>query len=75
MDAAMTSLKAGSCLNAMIRRAAAYAKHAADVRRAIKLWREHKSPEAHRQYHAEWRTKKWKKKRSAPVDALFLRYC
>jgi hypothetical protein len=61
-------LRAGKCKRAMLNRAAAYNKHAVDVRKAKAAWRARDYELAERRYFADFA-------QGGRFDALFLRYC
>jgi hypothetical protein len=61
-------LRAGRCKTAMLNRAAAYNKHAVDVRKAKAAWRARDYVLAERHYFADFA-------QGGRFDALFLRYC
>ena len=62
------NLRAGKCKTAMLNRAAAYKKHAVDVRKARAAWRARQYVVAERHYFADFA-------QGGRFEALFLRYC
>ena len=62
------NLRAGKCKTAMLNRAAAYKKHAVDVRKAKAAWRARQYVLAEQHYFADFA-------QGGRFEALFLRYC
>jgi hypothetical protein len=62
------NLRAGKCKTAMLNRAAAYKKHAVDVRKAKAAWRARDYELAELRYFADFA-------QGGSLDAFFLRYC
>jgi hypothetical protein len=61
-------LRAGKCKTAMLNRAAAYTKHAVDVRKAKAAWRARHYVIAQRRYEADFM-------QGGSFETFFLRYC
>jgi hypothetical protein len=61
-------LRAGKCKTAMLNRAAAYTKHAVDVRKAKAAWRARRYVLAERRYEADFM-------QGGSFEQFFLRYC
>ena len=61
-------LSGGKCRTAILNRAAAYSKHASDVKKALAEWTDRNYVDAADSYYAPWNP-------GAQKDGLFLKYC